>query len=137
MTLKEKLTRIRSIPNRISEIEENRSRLLAPKTAGFDSTGASVLSGTNGTESKNISFADEGKEINKLLAERNRLVNEVQQEIDDILKGDTVTDIDMRRIVKAREIDGRSLKFISNRIVHINYTTTKELYKMAVDKLGI
>ena len=137
MTLKEKLTRIRSIPNRISEIEENRSRLLAPKTAGFDSAGASALSGTNGTETKNISFADEGKEINKLLAERKKLISEVQQEIDDILKGDTVTDIDMRRIVKAREIYGRSLKFISNRIVHINYTTTKELYKMAVDKLGI
>ena len=137
MTIKEKIARIRAIPKRIAEIESDRSRLLEPKTCGFENTGASASSGGNGTEQANINYADEGKEIFELIKERQKLIYEVQLEINRTITGEDIKDIDMREVMKAHLLDERSLKFIASRIVHKNYTDTKKIYAEGCQRLGL
>lgn len=137
MTISEKLRRIKAIPKRINEINRDRNRLLSPKITGFENSGASHSTGGNGAEKAMLDYADIGAEIDDLIRERERLIAEVQDEINGALAGEETRDIDRREVVKSRLIDGNSLKYIANKVVHINYTDTKELFREGCARLGL
>ena len=137
MTISEKLRRIKAIPKRINEINRDRGRLLAPRTGGFENNGASHSTGGNSSERTMLDYADSGKEIDELERELNQLVAEVVDEINAVLAGEEARDIDRREIVKSHLIDGSSLKYIANKVVHKNYTDTKALFREGCQRLGI
>lgn len=137
MTIKEKLQRIKAIPKRIVEIERNRSRLAGPQTSVMESTGASQGTPDNSSEARMINYSSDGTEIAELRKERQRLIEEVQDEIDRVLGGDSADDIDKREIIKSKLLDGDSLKYIGAKVVHRDYTTTKRLFKEGCEQLGV
>lgn len=136
MTLSEKILRIMTIPERIKELERNRARLLSARTPDLgDGTGNSSYENTS--EEKNISYANDGEEVDDLRRERVKLISEVQTEIDNTLVGDRIDDIHKRQIVKLRFLDNKNLKAISRRELHRHYGKVRELFHAACDELGI
>ena len=136
MTISEKIERLHQIPKKISENQEDRDRLKSLTATQFDKIGDSA-SKNNSAESKNISYADKGRDNDILKSEYEQLKKDIQSEINSTIIGDDEKSTDMRRILKAYYLDGHNLKYIGNKIVNRNYTTVKELYKQGCNKLNI
>ncbi|MBO5449794.1 MAG: hypothetical protein J5994_10795 [Ruminococcus sp.] len=134
MTLSEKIERLKQIPKRIAEIEEDRRRFLEASSCTGES---SAHTDENSTENKMIKYSDGGKDIDMLKKERQQLIFEVATEIDERISGDGAVAVDTRRILKARFIDGEKLKTISQKVVFRNYTTVRRLFDEGCTKLGL
>lgn len=137
MTISEKIERIQAIPKKIMEIERNRERLKSPNVFSYENTGASAGTPDNTSEIQMVNYSYAGNEIEKLMAERETLVKDIQAEIDERLPGEDAYAIDRREVIKSKFINGDTLKYISCKVIHRNYTTTKKMFHEGCDKLKI
>ncbi|MDO4945939.1 MAG: hypothetical protein Q4E74_12165 [Ruminococcus sp.] len=137
MTISEKINRIQAIPKKIVEIERNRDRLKSPNAFRCENTGASAGTPDNTSEIRMVNYSSAGAEIEKLTAERDDLVKEIQAEIDEILSGEDAYAIDRREVIKSKFINGDTLKYISCKVIHRNYTTTKKMFQEGCEELKI
>lgn len=127
MSIPEKIDRMKEIPKRMAEIEEDRLRLSNLQSVEYDSIG--VMSGNfeNKTEDKMILYAQDGDDIETLKKEQERLVVEIQSDIDNFFIGTDERTIDKRRVLKFYYINGFNLKVIAKQIGRC-YSITKEIF---------
>lgn len=128
MTLEEKISRYRSIPKRIAELEIDKDICTSVKAVQYDSIGDAKGTPANNAERKMVDAAAIAAEIKELEKEYDVLKLDILQKINSVIDGNGVREVDMRTILKERVLYGRSFNYIANKVVHINRKSVSTLY---------
>ena len=135
MTIEEKITRYRSIPKLIKDLQIDKEICTSVKSVQFDSIGEAKGTHGNSTEKKLIDAAEISEKIAALQQERDRLELSIMQHINTTLRGSDEETVDMRIALKKYLLQGLSLKQIATRHLHRDYKKTKELYSTGFEKI--
>lgn len=98
------------IPEQQDEVERLRS-IATSQPVSYDKAGSSGINADNSAERKNVSYINAVEELNRLIAERDRIVLELPVLIDSVFKSSL-----KRRIAKLYFIDGLSGKEIADKV---------------------
>ena len=109
MTIEEKIARYRSIPKRVAELQMDLAICTSVQAVRYDSIGEAKGTSGNATEQKLLNAVEIAAEIRQLEQERDALKLDIFREINQAIPGNSAREVEMRIILKANILDGKSL----------------------------